>query len=62
MAVDLSVGEWDEWLFYRHPDGQFVSLRKLSKPEVMQVEDQIEQGIILDAGQLESKSGGLRCG
>ena len=26
-------GRWDGWLFRRHPDGQFVSVRKLNRVE-----------------------------
>lgn len=26
-------GRWHGWLFYRHPDGQFVSERKLQEVE-----------------------------
>lgn len=29
-------GEWSGWLFYRHPDGQWVSQRKLTEEEFSQ--------------------------
>lgn len=45
-AVDLSGGKWHGWLFTRHPDGQFVSYRKLTDWEIMQAEDQRDLGIV----------------
>ena len=59
-AVDLTGGRWHGWLFSRHTDGQFVSERKLEAWEVMQAEDQADDGVVLDGGQtgiLRSKSG-----
>lgn len=51
------------WLFYRHPDGQFVSKRKLEDWEIMQAEDQRDGDIIIDGDHnVTSKSGGLRFG
>jgi len=47
-AVDLSGGPLHGWLFFRHADGQFVSERKLSDWELMQVEDQRDDGIVID--------------
>jgi hypothetical protein len=35
-----------KWLMWRHPDGQWVSKRKLQEWEVMQVEDQEHYGIV----------------
>ena len=37
-----------KWLMWRHPDGQWVSKRKLQEWEVMQVEDQEHYGIVQD--------------
>jgi hypothetical protein len=37
-----------KWLMWRHPDGQWVSKRKLENWEVMQVEDQEHYGIVQD--------------
>ena len=59
-AVDLTGGEWHGWLFYRHPDGQFVSERKLEPWEIMQCEDQRDEGIVLDGGQVLSTKSGIR--
>lgn len=38
------------WLFYQHPDGQYVSLRKLSGFEIEQAYDQAADLRVLDAG------------
>ena len=38
QAVDLSGGPWHGWVFYRHPDGQFVSERKLTPQELFVAE------------------------
>ena len=46
-AVDLTGGRFHGWLFTRHPDGQWVSHRKLTGWEVMQAEDQRDAGIVL---------------
>lgn len=35
-----------QWLMWRHPDGQWVSKRKLESWEIMQVEDQEHYGIV----------------
>ena len=59
-AVDLTGGDWNGWLFFRHPDGQFVSESKLEPWEVMQAEDQRDYGIVIDGDKgvlLRSKSG-----
>ena len=37
-----------KWLMWKHPDGQWVSQRKLEEWEVMQVEDQAHYGIVLE--------------
>jgi len=47
FAVDLRSGKWHGWLFRRHPDGQWVSDRKLVAWEIMQAEDQRDQGIVI---------------
>ena len=62
MAVDLSDGPFNGWLFWRHPDGQFVSKRKLEPWEIMQVEDQRDEGIVIDAGQALKTKSGVRYG
>ena len=38
-----------KWLMWKHPDGQWVSKRKLEDWEVMQVEDQAHYGIVQEA-------------
>ena len=47
-AADLSGGRFHGWLFYKHPDGQWVSDRKLSDWEIMQAEDQRDQDIVME--------------
>jgi hypothetical protein len=47
-AVDLSGGRFHGWLFYQHPDGQYVTERKLENCEIMQAEDQRDYGIVID--------------
>ena len=37
-----------KWLMWKHPDGQWVSKRKLEDWEVMQAEDQAHYGIVLE--------------
>jgi hypothetical protein len=35
MMLNLEEGSgWYMWLFYRHPDGQWVSLRKANEQDV----------------------------
>jgi hypothetical protein len=34
----------DPWLFYKHPDGQWVSLRKVTQAEVFQMDAARERG------------------
>jgi hypothetical protein len=38
-----------KWLMWKHPDGQWVSKRKLEPWEIMQIEDQRDYGIIQKA-------------
>lgn len=53
-AVDLTGGPWHGWLFWKHPDGQFVSERKLEPWEIMQAEDQRDENIVLNlVGQIK---------
>lgn len=30
----VSEGEWNGWLVYRHPDGQWVTLRKATEEDI----------------------------
>ena len=53
-AVDLSGGRFHGWLFYRHPDGQFVSERKLEPWEIMQAEDQRDDDVVLEGVMLKT--------
>ena len=46
-AVCLDGSKWHEWLFFRHPDGQWVSERKLEQLEIMQAEDQRDESIVI---------------
>jgi hypothetical protein len=52
--------EYYGWLFYQHPDGQYVTMRKLKSWELMQAEDQIDEGLILDGKKKEPVSEGKR--
>ena len=36
------------WLFYKHPDGQWVTKRKLEDWEMMQAEDQREDRVVIN--------------
>jgi hypothetical protein len=53
-AVDLSGGRWHGWLFVRHPDGHWVSQRKLEGWEIMQAEDQRDGGIVLQGTKVRA--------
>jgi hypothetical protein len=46
-AVDLNGGRYHGWLFIKGPDGQWVTQRKLADWEIMQAEDQRDEGIVL---------------
>lgn len=46
-AVDLSGGEDHGWLYYQVPGEEWVKHRKLLDWEIMQAEDQRDEGIIL---------------
>jgi hypothetical protein len=62
-VVCLDNGDFHGWLFFRHPNGQLVTERKLKDWEIMQAEDQRDSGIVIDGGHnVISKSGGARCG
>ena len=45
-AVDLRQGKTHGWLYVRGADGQWVTCRKLDGWEIMQAEDQRDNGII----------------
>ena len=45
-AACLDGGRFHGWLMSKHPDGQWVSQRKLESWEVMQSEDQRDYGIV----------------
>ena len=34
-------GEWSGWLFYKHPDGQWVSLRKATDADIAAITKQL---------------------
>ncbi len=59
IAAELrSDNRYYGWLFYRHTDGQWVTLRKLSPDEISEANDQAEDMQVLDAGNaLRSRSG-----
>ncbi len=61
-AADLrQESSYFGWLFYRHSDGQWVTLRKLEKTEIEEAYDQADDMQVLDAaskgGVLRSRSG-----
>lgn len=45
-AACLDGGRFHGWLMWKHPDGQWVSKRKLEQWEIMQAEDQRDSGIV----------------
>jgi len=48
-AVDLRAdSKFSGWLFFRHPDGHWVTERKLESWEIMQAEDQRDEGIVVE--------------
>ena len=47
FAVDLKGGKWHGWLYRKHPDGHWVSHRKLEGWEIMQAEDQRDSGHVI---------------
>ena len=55
-CMDSSASHY-KWLMWRHPDGQWVSKRKLEDWEVMQVEDQEHYGIVQEAKLREKNNG-----
>jgi len=57
-CMDSSARHY-KWLMWRHPDGQWVSKRKLEDWEVMQVEDQEHYGIVQEAAHgIKEKNNG----
>lgn len=45
-AACMDGGRFHGWLMWKHPDGQWVSKRKLEEWELMQVEDQRDYEIV----------------
>ena len=37
MMLNLDEGGWYGWLFYRHPDGEWVSVRKATEQELFRL-------------------------
>lgn len=54
FAVDLTGGKWHGWLFSKGGDNQWVSNRKLAEWEVMQAEDQAEDGLVIHSPTVRS--------
>lgn len=54
-AVDLSGGSYHGWLFIKNDNCQWVKKRKLEGWEIMQAEDQRDEGIVLHGTK-------VRCG
>lgn len=62
-AVDLrKESKTFGWLFYRHPDGQFVSLRKIEPLELEQAYDQAADMSVMIGPEVHSKVNKLRAG
>lgn len=56
-AACLDGGRFHGWLMQKHPDGQWVSQRKLESWEIMQAEDQRDDNIIHEtAGTVSATS------
>ena len=49
IVVCLDGSDVHGWIFYRHPDGQLVTKRKLADWELMQAEDQRDENIVINA-------------
>ena len=52
FAVNLKGGEWHGWLYHRGANEQWVSQRKLAAWEIMQAEDQREDGHVIQSPNL----------
>ncbi|HET8870105.1 MAG TPA: hypothetical protein VFM48_06640, partial [Aquabacterium sp.] len=48
-AACLDGGRYHGWLMWKHPDGQWVTKRKMTPTEIMQAEDQDHYGIVQDS-------------
>ena len=35
--------EWDQWLFYKHPDGQWVSLRRATEADIAELAQAVKE-------------------
>ena len=57
-AACLDGGRYHGWLMWKHPDGQWVTKRKMTSLEVMQAEDQDHYGIVQDAHHGITDKGG----
>jgi hypothetical protein len=51
MAVGFGEGLHFHWLFARVGENQWQAMRPLTDLEIMQAEDQYDQGIIIEGGQ-----------
>ena len=62
-AVDLRhESKTCGWLFYRHPDGQFVSLRKIDQIELDQAYYQAADMSVMIGPEVNTKVNKLRAG
>ena len=52
MKLDYFPGTKDTWLFFRHPDGQWVSLRRTSESDLDALEQ--AQGDFARGGRVSS--------
>jgi hypothetical protein len=55
FAVDLrSEGGYYGWLFFRGDNKQWVTRRKMEPWEIMQAEDQREEGIVIESPNIRA--------
>ena len=54
FAVDLRGGKTHGWLFSKGASGQWVTSRKLENWEIMQAEDQRDEGIVIHSPNLRA--------
>lgn len=48
------AGPFAGWLMWKHPDGQWISKRKLEPREMMQVEDQRDYNIVQETNSVRA--------
>ena len=51
---DCAWNPENNWLYVRGPDGQWVTQRKLEGWEIMQAEDQRDEGVVLQGTKVRA--------